>query len=102
MLSLEEYKKTCARPGKYEREEPWVPYFDEWSMDGIRIDDNEDSDHYALAFEIDHAESEAFGLKLGSWIVLFGDSVGFVYGFLVPEHLGTESAVREWWGKSKL
>ena len=69
------------KPGKYERERVWVPYYWELALDGDGEDElDDDGEVIATTFVVDSEEAEAFGLECGATVELSEDSQGFVIG----------------------
>lgn len=98
-VDLDSLGSLVNRPGKFEGEPLWVPYFYDQSMngDGVTIDLDESWGSSIEAFQVDAEESEAFNLPIGSWIVLEFCSNGFVFGHQAPIECTIESQVRDWW-----
>lgn len=81
-LSIAYYEAMVSRPGKFEGEPRWVPYFYGQMLDGCSSECGEDWD----SFDIEAEEYKLFPELQGHKVVLltYCDS-GFVYGTLDPE-----------------
>lgn len=103
---------ACRRPGKFECQSPATEYFYEQMCNGdgetiyaaVAPDgDNADEDDYgdepsAELFQIDVAESEAFGIPHGQWFMLCEDSQGFALGSVHATREAAEKAFTNWTG----
>ena len=76
MKTREEYLADVSRPGKFEGESPWAPYFYDLLMDG-----GADSDDDGVAtFEIQSEDVAMFPELAGyDHATVFEDDLGFFY-----------------------
>ena len=87
-IDIEKYRADVSRPGKFEGEQPYAPYFydamgnGESHFVGGDPETGEGADEYEL-FQVDAEDSEAFDLPIGAYVVTFEDSQGFFYAHLV-------------------
>ena len=76
-MTYQDYVKEVTRPGKFEGEAPYVPYFWEAYLNGMADDD----DGTTLVFHVTDEDRELFPeLKKVRRVYLVEDSNGFVYG----------------------
>ena len=96
----EEFLADVSRPGKFEGESPWVPYFWAQVLDGDgEVFTIEDID-FEL-FRVDAEEAALFHedeLKTGDWVALYEDGQGFVRGFQASSRQYLLHDLRRWLG----
>jgi hypothetical protein len=110
MIDVSKYQN--GGPGKFEGEPPQTGYYWEQMLngDGETIyayggdDDQTEADFAdtdeacADLFQVDAEESEAFGLPIGSWQMLWSDSLGFAYSQNFPTREAAEDEFNSWYG----
>lgn len=82
------YRELVSRPGAFELEPVWTPYYWELSLDGdgeihaFYADDDPDCECEPVVefveFVVDYDESRALDIELGSHVLLWTDSQGFI------------------------
>jgi hypothetical protein len=91
-------------PGKFEGEPPETEYFWEqiFNGDGVEIyagsENDEEDEEYAIVFDVNAEEAEAFNLPIGSTFMIREDSQGFVYGSVHDSLEQAEAKFRSWLG----
>lgn len=75
----DEYQATVNRPGQFEGEAPWVPYFWDVYLAGMADDD----DGETLFFTVDATDAAMFPeLTIGMTVCLEQRDDGFVNGWI--------------------
>ncbi len=101
-IDVRQYQSTG--PGKFEAEPPHTQYYWEQVMDGdgetiaSDIDGSSEFAQFADLFQADAEESEAFGLNIGDWVIVWEDSSGFAYSRVASTREAAEVQWRAWLG----
>ncbi len=82
-IDIKKYRQEVSRPGKFEGEQPYAPYYYDAMGNGEvhyvgGDEDGEGATEYEV-FQVDADESEAFDLPLHAYVVTWEDSQGFFY-----------------------
>lgn len=73
------YRDVVSRPGKFQGEEPWVPYYYEAFLHGLADDD----DGEIMYFRVTPEDRGLFpALEVGALVCLEERSDGFVTGWI--------------------
>ena len=85
-IELSAYKQQINAPGRFQGEPVYSPYFHTLAMDGggeMEFAEGEgndiESDIQFESFRVNADEEEAFGLPIGSHVLIWNDSQGFAY-----------------------
>jgi len=110
MISRAHYQELVQNPGKFEGERPHTPYYyNQWT--------NGDGESHTYYFEecdcgvcepeiraeftefvVDYEESVAFGIPIGSYVVVWEDDQGFAYSSLHIERAAMIEHIEDWLG----
>lgn len=79
-IDINSLAEQVRGPGKFEGQPPEAAHFYNVSMDGDGefLAGMEDDNHSAIKFTVDAEEAGAFGLVIGTDVVLVEDNCGFV------------------------
>jgi len=82
MRHYDEYVDIVERPGKFEGEEPYVPYFYDMAMEGAQDDVSFVGDMQIDWFRIDSEDARMFPEledEVGDWVGIAEDYQGFIF-----------------------
>lgn len=94
-IDTKPYEEDVKHPGKFQGQEPWVPYFWKFVCNGygeesIWQGDDVENQEFIL-FEPFANEMESFGMgNEPLWVVVWEDSQGFVRGRTFPDRKAAE------------
>lgn len=95
--NYEEYVEIVKHPGKFEREEPYVPYYYDLMLEGFA---NEDFGDFGFIFVVDQEDKDRFkeelkDIPVGQELGFFQDIQGFVYE-VDPKEIRSEANAEGW------